>query len=351
MPTSQQSTSQTDNVLPALNLIHSKTPSRRHGQARRFVDTRPLDRQSWLAVRQTGIGSSDAAAAVGLNPYKSRLELWMDKTGRDMGDRMGDSPDSDSPMYWGNVLEPIVAEHYAKRTGHQVRRVNSVLQHPDHPWMLANLDREVRSNPAVQVLECKTAGINGAKLWREGVPEYVQLQVMHQLAVTGQEAADVAVLVGGQELRIFRIDRDDALIDRLITLEQTFWNYVQQDIPPPADDTDSAGRALRALYPSDNHQSLDLTDDPDLSSAFTQLQDVRTLLNKTKKQEAQLKHQLQQALGDASEAIFSEGRITWKQSVDARVVDLKRLKEAAPELLDPYFVIKPGSRRFVVHNT
>jgi putative phage-type endonuclease len=93
-----------------------------------------------------------------------------------------------------------VAAHYTRRTGNKVRRVNAVLQHPTEPWMLANLDREVIGTPEVQILECKTAGINGARLWKDGVPEYVQLQVMHQLAVTGSRAADVAVLIGGQDL-------------------------------------------------------------------------------------------------------------------------------------------------------
>lgn len=101
-----------------------------------------------------------------------------------------------SPAYWGNILEPIVASHYSKRTGHRVRRINAALQHPNPtlPWMLANIDREVIGAPVLQILECKTAGISGARLWKEGVPEYVQLQVMHQLAVTGKKAADVAVL-------------------------------------------------------------------------------------------------------------------------------------------------------------
>jgi putative phage-type endonuclease len=121
-----------------------------------------------------------------------------------------------SPMYWGTLLEPIVAAHYTRRTGNKVRRVNAVLQHPNIPWMLANLDREVIGTPEVQILECKTAGINGARLWRDGVPEYVQLQVMHQLAVTGKQAADVAVLIGGQDLQVFRIERDEALIAKLI---------------------------------------------------------------------------------------------------------------------------------------
>lgn len=345
-------TSTNTHLAPVQNQIYiplSSTAGRRHGRAHRLVDTRPLDRQSWLAVRQTGIGSSDAAAAVGLNPYKSRLELWMEKTGRDVGTETEDSLAADSPLYWGTVLEPIVAEHYAKRTGHQVRRVNAVLQHPKHPWMLANLDREVRGSDEVQVLECKTAGINGAKLWRDGVPEYVQLQVMHQLAVTGQQAADVAVLVAGQELRIFRLERDESLIEQLITLEQEFWQYVEKDTPPPADESDSAGRALRALYPNDNHSTLDFTEDAERSDLFAQLQEVRTELDLVQKDEARLKHQLQQAMGDCSEAVFKTGRLTWKKSADTRVIDMARLKEEQPGLIQQYLTLKSGSRRFVLH--
>lgn len=330
------------------------TAKRRHGHAHRLVNTREMDRETWLSIRQSGIGSSDAAAAVGLNPYKSQLELWMEKTGRmntgQESEALSSAEEDNGPLFWGTVLEPIVAEHYAKRTGHKVRRVNAVLQHKDYPWMLANLDREVAGSSEVQILECKTAGINGAKLWREGVPEYVQLQVMHQLAVTGQAAADVAVLVGGNELRIFRLQRDEALIERLIALEAEFWRYVEDDTPPPADASDSAERALRSLYPDDDHQVMDLSDQPDLVDAFEQLQAVRSILDETKQQEAQLKHQLQQAMGTASEALFPDGRITWKKSSDTRTVDLTRLKQEQPELISQYLTVKPGSRRFVVHN-
>ena len=115
----------------------------------------------------------------------------MEKTGRDTSLPKLDPHDEESPAYWGNILEPIVATHYSKRSGHRVRRINAVLQHPDPklPWMLANIDREVIGAEDVQILECKTAGINGARLWKEGVPEYVQLQVMHQLAVTGKPSS------------------------------------------------------------------------------------------------------------------------------------------------------------------
>ena len=113
--------------------------------ALRLVGTKQLPREDWLAVRKLGIGSSDAAAAVGLNPYKSQLELWMEKTGRDESLPKLDPQDEESPAYWGNILEPIVAAHYTKRSGHRVRRINAVLQHPAPQlnWMLANIDREV----------------------------------------------------------------------------------------------------------------------------------------------------------------------------------------------------------------
>lgn len=154
-------------------------------------------------------------------------------------------------MYWGTLLEPIVAAHYTWRTGLRVRRINAVLQHAGHPWMLANIDGEVVGAPGVQILECKTASYCGARAWENGVPEYVQLQFMHQLVVTGKQAADVAVLICGQELRIHRIERDETMIAQLIALERRFWHHVETDTAPPTDGSQSADVALRALWPRD----------------------------------------------------------------------------------------------------
>jgi len=318
--------------------------------ALRLVKTRALPREDWLAVRRRGIGSSDAAAAVGLNPYKSPLELWLEKTGRDGALPKADPQDEDSPLYWGHLLELIVAAHYRQRTGRRVRRVNAVLQHPDPQlsWMLANLDREVLGSGEVQILECKTAGLNGARLWKEGVPEYVQLQVMHQLAVTGKQAADVAVLLGGQRLEIHRLERDEALIARLIRLERQFWQYVVSDTPPPADGSASAEQALRSLFPQDDGQSLDFTRNAELSAAFAELQHVRQALAAQEQREAQLRQTLQQAMGEASRAQFESGTVTWKKAKDSVGLDLKRLLQEQPHLQAQYPLSKPGSRRFLI---
>ena len=325
----------------------NEAPSR---PALRLVKTNTLSRDEWLEMRKQGIGSSDAAAAVGLNPYQSQLELWMQKTGR--GDRLPQiDPDDDThPVYWGNVLEPIVANAYAKRTGFRVRRIRAILQHPDPdlPWMLANIDREVMGAGEVQILECKTAGEHGAKLWRNGVPEYVLIQVQHQLAVTGKKAADVCVLVCGQELRIHRVERDDALIESLIVLERQFWEYVRNDTPPPSDGSDSSARALQALFPQDSGGTLDWKGDPELNAVFSELVQVRNELEAREQREAELKQRIQQHMAEATKAIFDQGSITWKRSKDSVGVDTASILKEHPEFATRYPLIRPGSRRFLL---
>ena len=317
--------------------------------ALKLVKTNDLSRDEWLEVRKTGIGSSDAAAAVGLNPYQSQLELWMVKTGR--GDALPQiDPDDDSnPMFWGSLLESFVAAHYTKKSGNRVRKINAVLQHPEHSWMLANIDREVIASPEVQILECKTAGMNGAKLWRDGVPEYVQLQVQHQMAVTGKKTVDVAALICGNEYCCYRIERDDALITRLIQLEAKFWDYVITDKQPPADGSDSADVALRCLYPNDNFTVLDFSEDTGMNKMFSDYCAFRQQREAAEDQEGLYKQKLQERLGFASGAKFSEGKISWKKSKDSTETDLKKLAAENPVLVAKYEISKPGSRRFLVH--
>lgn len=332
----------------ASTLPQRKTPTR---QALRLVDTKTLNRQEWLQVRKRGIGSSDAAAAVGLNPYQSQLELWMIKTGRDAELPTIDPNDESSPMYWGTILEPIVAAHYTKHTGHKVRRINAVLQHPDpdKTWMLANLDYTIVGADDVQILECKTAGEFGSRLWKDGVPDYVQCQVQHQLAVTGKPAADVCVLICGQEIRIHRIERDDELIAKLVELERAFWRYVETDTQPPADGSESAALALRCLYPRDGGNTLDFSEDPVMSSAFADLVKVRAEVDSHKQVEESLKQRIQQCMGDASRAQFAGGNITWKRSKDGIGLDTVTLLKDHPEMQTQYPLARPGSRRFIIN--
>lgn len=307
----------------------------------RLVSTQGMSREQWLSVRRGGIGSSDAAAAIGLSPYKSSLELWLEKTGRKPADDLSQS----EAVFWGTTLEAIIANVYAHRSGNKVRRVNAVLQHPDHPFMLANLDRAVGADG---ILEVKTAGGHSAQFWEDGVPEHYQCQVIHQLAVTGKSWADVAVLIGGQDFRIYRIERDESQIADLITRETEFWHMVEQGIQPEVDGSASSGSALAFLYPRDTGLELDCTESFELNTLFTRLLQVRGDQASLEQSESLLRQQLQVAMGDASSARFASGRLSWKRSKDGSKIDLTRLQAEHPEMMDCYRQAVPGTRRFLI---
>ena len=318
--------------------------------AKRLINTKNLSREDWLQVRKQGIGSSDAAAACGIHPYLSMLELWMIKTGRMTSD-IDESLEGYSPLYWGNTLEPMVAKYYQAHTGNKVRRVNAILQHPEQPFMLANLDYAITGSEEVQILECKTAGEHGAKLWKHGVPLYVTCQVQHQLAVTGKTAAHICVLLCGHEAKIYKVERDERLIESIMEHERQFWQYVETDTPPTPDHSESAAKALKLLYPTPKPSSkVDLRDDDGANKLFEQLLSYRDYMQELEQRHDQVKHQLQTLISDNEVAVFNKGAISWKRSKDSIGLDSKAVIKAHPELLAKFSKTKHGSRRFVILN-
>ncbi|MFC1395078.1 YqaJ viral recombinase family protein [Acinetobacter junii] len=319
--------------------------------AKRLANTKQMNYQQWLEVRKQGIGSSDAATACGLNPYMSMLELWMIKTGR-MQQNIEDESAGYAPLYWRKQLEPLVAEYYSMHTNHKVRRVNAVLQHPDEDkhFMLANLDYAVVGNDEVQILECKTVGEYGAKLWRDGVPLYVLCQVQHQLAVTGKQAAHICALICGHETKIFKVTRNETVIKYLINAERYFWECVEKDVPPDVDASESATKALQLLYPAHVPLSTtDLSEDTKANQDFEQLLKQRHLIEQHQASFDQLKHQIQAKMQDAERATFKTGSVTWKKSKDSVGLDSKALLQQHPEFLQQFPQNKQGTRRFQIY--
>lgn len=113
----------------------------------RFADTRDMSHSAWLEARRAGIGGSDAAAILGASPWATPLSVWADKQGL-----TAEKPDTIA-MRFGRDAEEIVARWFAEDTGKTVARCNAILQHPEHPFMLANIDRQIRGERAG--LECK----------------------------------------------------------------------------------------------------------------------------------------------------------------------------------------------------
>lgn len=331
--------------------INPLVTSKRVTSAKRLVSTKDMAYQDWLEVRKQGIGSSDAATACGLNPYMSMLELWLIKTGRQT-QSIEDESSGVSPLYWGKQLEPLVAEFYSMHTHNKVRRINAVLQHPDPDkhFMLANLDYSVVGSDDVQILECKTAGEHGAKLWRDGVPLYVLCQVQHQLAVTGKQAAHVCVLICGHETKIFKVTRSESVIEHIINAERYFWECVEKDTPPSVDASESAAKAIQQLYPV--HVPLtveDLSQNETANLMFDKLIKLKEEIQYQQERFDQLKHEIQMMMQDKERAVFAHGSVVWKKAKDSISLNTKALLQHQPELIELYPLEKQGSRRFNIY--
>jgi len=295
--------------------------------------------------------SQDAAAALGLDLDKSQLELWLEKTGRQTAALENDPQDDSTSTFWRSVLEPIIAWRYSRSTGRKVRRYSREVSHasPDLSWMVAHIEREVLDDQDVQLLVCRAVGTCQVHLWQEGVPVAMRLQVMHLLAVTGKHAADVAVLLGGQQWQIHRIERDEASISQLIEGERQFWHYLDTDRPPPADGSFSAGKALARLYPQDSGARRDFRQQAGLLAIYLELKVLHQALQAKQARAAELQQRLQQALGNATYGDFLHGSIRWQRAQDRTVLDVERLLQDQPELLERYAKHLPGERQFFIN--
>ena len=299
--------------------------------------TKGMTYEEWKASRRKGIGGSDAATVLGLNKWKSAFELYMEKTGE------AQAPEAGEAAYWGNVLEDVVAQEFQKRANRKVRRVNKILVHPKHEWMIANIDRRIVGENAL--LECKTTSAYNASEWKDDqVPAAYIIQAMHYLAVTGADIAYFAALIGGQRFVWKAIERDEELIASIIEQEAEFWHRVEAKEPPPIDGSASAAEFLKRLYPQATSEEKML--DADVDDLLDELAELK---EKQKEYDVQIKlreNQVKQLLGTAEKGIAFRHVVSWS-NYERTSLDTKRLKLEDPDIYEAYAVTVP-QRRFMV---
>ena len=207
-------------------------------------------RADWLRERRMGIGASDSAALYGESPWQSPMSLWAEKRGL-----TAPTDESKIPDYikWGLKLEPLIALAFAEDTGREVIDIPPFTIERDlaHPELLATLDRRQRTAVGIGVLELKSTNTFARKQWEDGVPLYYQIQVQHQLMVTGEPYASVAVLIGGSEFLWCDIARNDAFIDDLRRRVIAFWAMVLADVAPAPDASAATKEALARIFPAE----------------------------------------------------------------------------------------------------
>jgi putative phage-type endonuclease len=285
------------------------------------------DRESWLNARIRGIGASEVAAVVGLDPHKSAYALWCEKTG--LVEASGDGEISEAAE-WGNVLEPVIAEKFARETGRllQDHGRTTIWRNSDVPNVFATLDREIvaaADDDGNGVLEIKAPGYLQREYWEEGAPERHLIQAQTQLAVTGYRWGAIAALIGGQDYRSYTILRDDELIELLVQRVDEFMVCVRDGIPPVPDGSESTRRVLKKLWPEDSGAEIDLA--PEYSAIAERFEKAKAEIKRWEAVRDEADNQLRHAIGPATFA-----------RVNGQTYSLKTVKRAG-------FWVEPSTYR------
>lgn len=302
------------------------------------------DHEKWLETRNAGIGGSDASVIVGLNPYKSPYQLWLEKTGQ------AEAPDLShvQAVYWGSKNEANIADWFQETTGKKVRKLGT-LRNRAYPFMLANVDRAVMGEDAG--LEIKTAGVNQAKKWKgDEIPDAYYCQCLHYLAVTGADRWYIAVLIGGNEAIFKTVERNEDDINALIQAESEFWEMVEKKEPPYVDGSPSCAAAMAEHYPGGGPSILLPSE---AEALIESLEADKNVLSALKTQILLKENELKELLGDAEEGSTDRFRVIWKSTSGRASVPLAKVKKSAPDiyrLLEDKGFISYGkpSRRFSI---
>lgn len=259
------------------------------------------NRENWLTARRTGIGGSDVASVLGLNPWRTPYDLWMDKTGQ------VPHGEENAAMHFGTILEQVVADEFVLRTGKKVRRDNQMHRTGKDSFQIANLDRVVVGEDAI--LECKTANAFRADDWGESqedeiianqvvtehkIPLYYETQIQWYMGVCQKSKAYLAVLIGGQDFRIYCIAFNQTIYASLVEKCQAFWfeNVVANVAPKPINIED-----VKKLYAKDNGEMLEASNE--IATAIGEYKTKASQVKSLKKELDSLQNIICTALGEA----------------------------------------------------
>lgn len=300
-----------------------------------------MSRQEWLRERKNYLGGTDLAAICGLSPYRTALDVYLDKTSDDIAEN------TNSAMRWGSLLEDVIAKAYSEDTGYDVTIEPNTIYHPSIKFLGANIDRW--ANNKTHILECKTAGFTKSKEWGDSgtdqIPESYLIQVAYYAAICNVSKIDIAVLIGGQDFRIYTYLKNNNLEDKLIKIACNFWyNHVEKKIAPKCVNTKDTFN----LFPQSNNK--EITAKEGILAKLEELKKARLSEEEIQKTIERLKVEIQEFMQDYDVLIDENGNIiaTWKNTAPRTCFDLKRFKDEAKELYLKYVNVAKQSRVFLI---
>jgi putative phage-type endonuclease len=284
------------------------------------------------------VGGSDVPAILGVSPWKSPHELWLQKTGRAAREEV--TPEQQKRFDRGHRLEPVVLQMLVDRLQDEGREVeviatNKRYQDAEHPFMSCEIDFELMLDGEHVNGDCKTVHPFAAKKWGEEgtdeVPIDYAAQFMHGLGITGRDRCIVATLIGMDDLLIYEVARDEETIAEIRGRVVEFWNEcIVADAPPDPIDFDDC----KAIYAKSNGGSIEATSE--IRDCVFNLAECKAKLKSLERTEEELSYRITAFMQPNAVLTFGGNVIaTWKNQDDTRI-DQKLLKEDVPEIFTKY---------------
>lgn len=278
--------------------------------------------------RQKLIGGSDVAGILGISPWKTPLAVYLEKTATEI---KREDPKKASIFRRGKRLEPYVVDMLAEELGLSiVGRGNRYLD-AELPFLAAEIDAETDDGRNVEI---KTVSPFKAFEWGEqqtdAIPVHYTAQAMHGLMVTGRAVCIFGVLIGGDDFRVYKVERDDETIAAIRQKEVAFWQQVQDLIPPPASTTSD----VLALFERDTGLAVEA--DLPTVQAIDRLREIRSAIKALADESDQLKAAVHMYMQDAA-ALTYDGQTlaTWKAQ-SANRFDQQAFSAAYPDLAEQF---------------
>jgi putative phage-type endonuclease len=306
---------------------------------------RPKDRAEWLEYRKDGIGSSEVATILGLNPWETPYLLWRRKKGLDA------PKDETFAMKAGHYLEDAVSQFWADETGREVIKSSAgdwLYKNTEKGFLQASPDRTFwipgmpKNNDNKGILELKTTQMS---IDADDLPKHWFCQVQYQLGVAELQQGSLAWLCSGREFGYKDIAFVPDFYGWMIEEVERFWtDYIIGNKEPEAISvTDVVTKYSRHT----DGKIIEVGED--IYQAYSQLKGIKEQLAELEASKDELEAKIKIGFGDAEAISYGGATLaTWKAAKDSTKFDAKAYQKEHSELCEPYMVTTPGSRRFVI---
>lgn len=306
---------------------------------------RPKDRTEWLKYRESGIGSSEVATIVGLNPWETPYQLWRRKVGLD-------APKQENfAMKAGHYLEDAVSLFWQDETGQQVIKSSAgdwLIRDDERPYLQVSPDRTYwladmpHSNENKGILECKTTQMT---IDEDDIPKHWFVQVQYQLGVAGYQHGSLAWLTQGRNFGYKDLAFVPDFFAWLVEEVDKFWvDNIQAKQEP------TAANVQDILLKYNRHTDGKIVEvNDEIFAAYQDLKAVKDELSAIEEKKTALEEKIKLGFGDA-EAISYDGQTlaTWKAPKPSNKFDAKAFTAAYPDLAKEFTFPTQGARRFLL---